>query len=117
MQGVHLCIPRNGGDTMNNIVNIISIVLFLACWILIIIRVLCSKYASGRCVEAEVVDKFKANTVSKYPKVFAGERYVVVFKTKDKKLSFNVSEFSFENYRINEKGRLRYKGKRIIGFD
>lgn len=44
------------------------------------------------------------------------ESCVVVFKTKDKKLFFNVSEFLYGNYKIKQKGMLKYKGMKIISF-
>jgi len=44
------------------------------------------------------------------------ESYIVVFDTGNKKLSFMVSEFSFANYRVGEKGTLTYKGDRLIDF-
>ena len=65
---------------------------------------------------AEVFDKYKSNIVSRYPKIFKQESYIIVFKTKDKKLSFNVSAYSYNNYRIKEKGTLKYKGNQIISF-
>ena len=74
------------------------------------------RYASVKEVKAKIVDKYKPDIVSKYPGTFKSECYVVVFETKNKKLSFNVSEFSYGNYKINEKGTLKYKGSKIISF-
>lgn len=101
---------------MNNVINILAIILFVLCWFLIIKKLIWNKVAPIKTVKAEVIDKYKPDVVSKYPGVFKDERYVVVFKTKDKKLSFDVSGFSFNNYTIEEKGTLKYKGTKIISF-
>ena len=47
---------------------------------------------------------------------FAQEKYTIVFSTTDKKLAFNVSEFSYNGYNIGESGTLKYKGHKIIEF-
>ncbi|MBE7053112.1 MAG: DUF2500 domain-containing protein [Ruminococcaceae bacterium] len=101
---------------MADIINYIIIAICLLCWILIILKLMQSKFAPVKTVKAEVFDKYKPDVISKYPKNLKSKRYVVVFKTKDKKLSFNVSEFSYGNYKINEKGTLKYKGTKIISF-
>lgn len=101
---------------MYNIINAILMILFSLCWILIIRKVIVNKYAVVKTVKAKVVDKYKPDIVSNYPGTFKPERYIVVFATKDKKLMFDVSEFSYNNYKINEKGILKYKGTKIISF-
>ncbi len=101
---------------MYNIINTIVMILFLLCWILIIRKIIINKCATIKTVKAKVVDKYKPDIVSNYPGAFKPERYIVIFETKDKKLSFDVSEFSYDNYKINEKGTLKYKGTKIISF-
>ncbi len=101
---------------MSNIINVIAVILFLVCWILIIRKSIINKFAPVKTVKAELIDKYKSDIVSKYPGTFKPEYYIVVFKTKNKKLSFNVSEFSYANYKIKEKGMLKYKGTKIISF-
>ena len=101
---------------MSDIINIAAIILFILCWILIIKKVIFNKYAAVVTVKAKIIDKYKSDIVSKYPGAFKSERYIVVFETKNKKLSFNVSELSYGNYKINEKGNLKYKGNKIISF-
>ncbi|MBR5154931.1 MAG: DUF2500 family protein [Clostridia bacterium] len=101
---------------MNNVINVISIVLFLLCWFFIIKKLIWGKTAPVKTVKAEVVDKYKANVISKYPETLKKDPYIVVFGTKDKKISFYVSEFSYRNYKIKEKGTLKYKGNQIISF-
>jgi len=101
---------------MSNAINVLSVILFLLCWFFVIKKLIWNKCAPVKTVKAEVFDKYKLNIVSKYPGVSKQESYIVVFKTKGKKLSFNISEFSYDNYRIKEKGTLKYKGSKIISF-
>lgn len=102
---------------MYNIINTIITILFLLCWILVIAKIVINRYATVKTVKAKLVDKYKPDIVSKYHGTFKQERYIVVFATNKKKLSFNVSEFSYSNYKINEKGTLKYKGTKIISFE
>ena len=101
---------------MSDVINYILIGISLLCWFLIILKLIQNKFSSVKTVKAEVVDKYIPNVVSRYPENWRTKNCVVVFKTKDKKLSFNVSEFSYWNYKINEKGTLKYKGNKIISF-
>lgn len=101
---------------MFDIINLIAIIIFLLCWILIIRKFIVNRCATVKTVKAKIVNKYKPDIVSKYPGTLKRERYVIIFATKDKKLSFDVSEFSYDNYKINEKGTLKYKGNKIISF-
>ena len=101
---------------MSYIVNTIAIILFFICWVLIVRKIIVNRYAPIKTVKAKVVDKYKPNIISRYPEIFKNRRYIVVFETNNKKLSFDVSEFSYDNYKINEKETLKYKGSKIINF-
>ena len=104
-------------DAVTNVVNIVfSIALFLLCFFPVIKKLIWDKVAPVKIVKAKVVDKYKPKTFSKASGTFKLETCVVVFETKDKKLSFNVSEFSYGHYKIKEKGTLKYKGTKIISF-
>lgn len=98
------------------IINVIAIIFFLLCWFLIIRRIISGKVSSVKTVKAEVVDKYTSKPVSNYPGT-QNRRYMVVFKAEKKKLSFNVSEFTYGDYRVGERGTLKYKGNKIISFD
>lgn len=100
----------------SNIMNVLFIGLTLLCWFLVIKKFVGDKFAPVKSVKAEVFDKFKTNTVSRIQGSFKREHYVVVFSTSGEKLSFYVSEFSYSNYNINDKGTLKYKGNQIISF-
>ncbi|MBO5363941.1 MAG: DUF2500 family protein [Clostridia bacterium] len=100
-----------------NVINIMSIAFLVLCWVLIVKRFLVNQFAPVKSVKAEVFDKYQPNTVSRIPKMWKRERYIVVFVAREKKLSFCVSEFSYGNYKVKDKGTLKYQGNKIISFD
>ena len=64
--------------------------------------------ADKQCIEREVYYKFQAPKLNK--------EYVITFLTENKKMSFNVSQVSYKNYHIGQKGILKYKGNELIEF-
>ena len=103
-----------------NISNIVIISLFIGIGALALVSVLVkavkNRYAPIRTVKAVVIDKNKVETFSKYSGTGKREKYVIVFSVGNKKKSFYVSQFSYNGYRINEKGTLKYKGDKLIEF-
>ena len=79
-------------------------------WLLAFLRIIINKHAPIKTVKATVIDKHITETFSKYAGNGRQKRYVIVFSAKGKKLSFYVSEFSYNGYRLKEKGTLKYKG-------
>ena len=103
-----------------NISNIVIISLFLGVGVLAVVSLLV-KAVKNRCapiktVKAVVIDKNKVENFSKYSGTGKSEKYVIVFSVGGKKKSFYVSQFSYNGYRINEKGTLKYKGDKLIDF-
>ncbi len=103
-------------EFFSNAFSYVLIFFVLVCWILVTIRFSKAAHSPIKTVKAKVVDKYKSEPASRHPGVSGNERFVVVFAAGDKKLAFNVSEYSFQSYKINEKGTLKYKGNRIIDF-
>ena len=103
-----------------NISNIVISSLFIGVGALamvsILIRTIKNHYAPIKTVKAVVIDKNKIDTFSKYSGNGKAEKYVIVFSANGKKKSFYVSQFSYNGYRINEKGTLKYKGDKLIEF-
>ena len=103
-----------------NISNIVIIAVFVGIGVLalfsILVKISKNRRAPVRTVNAVVIDKHKVETFSKYSGTGKREKYVVVFSAEGKKLSFYVSGFSYEGYKRNEKGKLTYKGNRLIDF-
>ena len=103
-----------------NMSNIVIISLFIGIGALALVSVLVkavkNRYAPIRTVKAVVIDKNKVETFSKYSGTGKREKYVIVFSVGNKKKSFYVSQFSYNGYRINEKGTLKYKGDKLIEF-
>lgn len=103
-----------------NISNIVIISLFMGVGALALVSVLVktvkNRYAPIKTVKAMVIDKNKVETFSKYSGTGKHEKYVIVFSVDGKKKSFYVSQFSYNGYRVNEKGTLKYKGDKLIEF-
>ena len=103
-----------------NISNNIIISLFLGVGALavvsILVKVAKNRYAPIKTVQAVVVDKNKVETFSKCSGTGKSEKHVIVFSAGGKKKSFYVSQFSYNGYRINEKGALKYKGDKLLEF-
>ena len=103
-----------------NISNIVIISLFVGISALatvsIIVRTIKNRYASIKTVNAVVNEKHIVENFSKYSGTGKHEKYVVVFSVDGKKKSFYVSQFSYNSYRVNEKGTLKYKGDKLIEF-
>ena len=103
-----------------NISNIIIISLFVGVGALavvsLLVKVVKNRYAPIKTVQAVVIDKNKVEIFSKYSGTGKREKYVIVFSIDGKKKSFYVSQFSYNGYRVNEKGMLKYKGDKLIEF-
>ena len=103
-----------------NISNIVISSIFIGIGTLamvsILIKTIKNRYAPIKAVNAVVIDKNKIETFSKYSGNGKVEKYVIVFSVNGKKKSFYVSQFSYNGYRINEKGTLKYKGDKLIEF-
>ena len=103
-----------------NMFNIVMISLFAGIGLLaavgILVRLVKNRYAPIKKVKAVVVDKNKVETFSKYSGTGKSEKCVVVFSVDGKKKSFYVSQFSYDGYKINQKGTLKYKGDKLIEF-
>ena len=81
------------------------------------IKMAINRFAPVKTSKAVVVDKTVIQRFSKYAGSGMVKEYVIVFSLEGKKKSFSVSQFSYDGYRINEKGTLKYRGNRIISFD
>jgi len=103
-----------------NISNIVIVSLFMGVGALalvsLLVKVVKNRYAPVKTAKAVVIDKNKVETFSKYSGTGKSEKYVIVFSVNGKKKSFYVSQFSFNGYRVNEKGTLKYKGDKLIEF-
>ena len=87
---------------------------YVVLMVVVLARLLRSRFGSVKTVKAEVVGKQTVEQFSKYggKKV----RYVVNFLVDGRKKSFYVSEFSYNGYRKGERGQLTYRGDRLIDF-
>ena len=103
-----------------NIINIVITSIFIGIGALamgsIIVRTIKNRYAPIKKVKAVIIDKNKIESFSKYSGSGQTEKYVIVFSVNGKKKSFYVSQFSYNGYKVNEKGTLKYKGNKLISF-
>lgn len=103
-----------------NISNIVIISLFIGIGALamgsVLVRLVRNRFAPIKTVKAVVIDKNIVETISKYSGNGKSKKYVIVFSIDGKKKSFYVSQFSYNGYRLNEKGTLKYKGDKLIEF-
>ena len=103
-----------------NVINIVITSIFIGIGALamgsIIARTIKNRYAPIKKVKAVIIDKNKIESFSKYSGNGKAEKYVIVFSVNGKKKSFYVSQFSYNGYKVNEKGILKYKGNKLISF-
>ena len=103
-----------------NVINIVITSIFIGIGALamgsIIVRTIKNRYAPIKKVKAVIIDKNKIESFSKYSGSGQTEKYVIVFSVNGKKKSFYVSQFSYNGYKVNEKGILKYKGNQLIEF-
>lgn len=99
-----------------NIIMLCFAGLLAVVWIIAIVRTVHKRFAPLKTVKAEIIDKHTVEFFSKYKGNGKHVRYVVVFSAEGKKLSFYVSEFSYGGYRKGEKGKLTYRGDKIVDF-
>ncbi len=106
-------------NIFGTIVNVTfgAIGLFLLCGILL--RLFKDLFAVEKQVQARVTDKQKYShqSVGHLQAPRTEEKYIVTFQCEKGKLHFEVSPFSYEGYKINQTGVLKYKGSRIISFE
>lgn len=100
-----------------NLLNIIAVSLYILVITGAVISFILNRFAPVKSVKAEVVHKQINETFSKYSGTGKRQKYIIVFLAEGKKRSFYVSQFSYNGYRVGEKGTLKYKGDRLIGFE
>lgn len=102
------------GDYINTIFLFIGIVIIVG----LLLRIILNKFGNEKEVEAKVLNKqyYQSRLARKAENFRDEDSYVVTFLAGDKKLSFYVSEYSYNGYRINQKGILKYKGTMLIDF-
>lgn len=103
-------------NLLGAVVNLIFVL--LACVILVGIVMRIKRNYAAKIIEvpATVVDKqtFTKTAFSKNRAPEQKQCYVVTFLCEGKKRTFAVSELSFAQYTINEKGTLKYQGTRLL---
>lgn len=106
------------GNQIGNIVNYIFAIIAFVIFIGIVIKAAVNILSKERQVEAIIVDKQSYDKIvyRKSQAPFTKKEYIITFNCGNKKRHFEVSELSYGNYKINQKGILSYKGNRLIDF-
>ncbi len=95
--------------------ELIPVVLVFGLMILCYLNIFRKRFAKVQKVRAQLVEKYTYMPVSRSN--VNTKVYVLVFETENgKRLSFNVSEFSYGGYKVKKKGTLKYKGDMILEF-
>jgi len=107
------------GNNFGNIVNLIFALIGAIIVIGIIIRVIINLFSKEKSIKAIVVDKqsYDKQIYRKSQAPHTRKEYVITFLCGNKKKYFNVSELSYRNYKVNQKGTLKYKGNQIVDFN
>ncbi len=109
--------PENANELFNNIIIILSLVCICFVFFKLFYTRIKDKFAPTKTADAQVVDKFVSDGFSKiYGSMAKTPQYFVVFDMGNKKRSFQVSAFSYNGYKVNQRGMLKYKGTRLIEF-
>lgn len=109
--------PRNANEIVDALYVLLGLLFLFAVLFLLIFRRLRDRYAPVQRVKARVVDKYVADSFSKiYGSPARSPQYYVVFAAEKKKYAFRVSQFSYDGYKINQQGILKFRGSRLISF-
>jgi len=103
------------GITTNCLFAIIGIIILCG----IFYKVITIFYSKEKTVKATLIDKqfYEKRIASKSQAPHSKKEYVLTFLCDNKKKHFNVSELSYRNYKVNQRGTLKYKGHKIIDFN
>ncbi len=105
-------------NIISNIFTFILALIGIVIWIGIMIRVFKNRFSKEKEVDAIIVDKqcYEKRVYSKSQAPYTKKEYVITFLCGKRKMHFDVSEFSYKGYKLKQKGKLVYKGNRIIDF-
>lgn len=106
------------GTIVGNITNFVFALIGITIVIGIGGRILFNIISKEQSEKAVLIDKqcYDKRIHSKSQASYTKKEYVITFLCGNKKKHFHVSEVSYKNYRINQKGILKYKGNQIIDF-
>lgn len=106
-------------NIFNYLISIVFAVMSVVIAIGVIVRILRDRFSTEKSINAVVSDKqsYESHSYSKSGAHSSNKKYIVSFDTSKGVMHFEVSEYSYNGYRIKEKGILKYKGSRLISFE
>lgn len=107
------------GNAFGVAVNAVFTVLAAVTAVGFLVGFIKNRNAAEKSVSATVADKqtFATEVMKKSAPPRTEYKYTVTFRTSDGVMTFEVSEDTCKGCNLSEKGTLRYKGKRFVGFD
>lgn len=105
-------------DLVSKVLNSLFCILILVIFIGIFVRLFREKRAKTVKVSAVVVNKqqYEKEVYRKEAKPYIKRECIVTFLCGDKRLSFEVSEYSYDGLALDQSGILTYKGSRFLDF-
>ena len=105
-------------NIFGNIINLFFILLGAIVFFGIIVKIMVNVFSKEKSIKAIIVDKqiYEKTIYRKNDASYVVKKYIITFNCEDKKRYFEVSELSYNNYRMNRQGILIYKRNRIIDF-
>lgn len=102
------------GNIINSVFTIIGVIIIIG----ITIRFFKEKHSRKNSIPATITNmqKYTHEVFSKAQAPHTVSKYIITFSTEKKALSFEVSEMSYSQYKMYQKGTLTYKGSKIIDF-
>ncbi len=105
-------------NILGNIMIAISFLIGIIIVFGILYRILKNFISKKKTTDAVGIDKqsYKKQIYSKQQAPYTNTEYIITFLCGNKKKNFMVSELSYISYTVNQKGKLTYKGDKIINF-
>ncbi len=105
-------------NLFGNIVNFVFVLIGIVIIICIIAKIFSNHVFNEKEVKAMVINMqcYNKQIYGKIQAPYIKKQHVITFQCGNKKRHFDVSELSYGNYKINQTGILKYKGRRLIDF-
>lgn len=102
------------GSIFNYIFGLLGIIIITG----ITVRIMYNYLSKEKQENAVVMNRqsYDRTIYRKSQAPYIKKEYVITFQCKNKKRHFEVSEYSYNNYKTYQKGVLIYKGSRLIDF-
>ncbi len=103
---------------MGTIINIFFLLISSVIICGFVMKIVKNTLSAQKSVNAMVIEKqsFSQQILSKTQAPRVQQKFVIIFMTESKKLSFYVSPFTYNSIKEKQSGILTYKGDKLIDF-